>query len=200
MSATRLPHPARHLALAAAGLFAVALATGCTTTSIAPATAPAAIEPEPEARAQPVPDGWIPVARYGRYTLVELAPEAAQRDLLLQVIDVSMPATLPATVGDALRYVLLRSGYRLCANDAQASTLYQFPLPAAHLRLGPITLREALLTLAGPAWDLRIDDTARRVCFAQRVDDGSLSPFDSVPVPAEPAAAAIPLPWPEVSP
>lgn len=196
MSAIRLRHPARRLALAAAGLFAIALATGCTTTSVAPAT----IEPEPGARSQPVPDDWIPVARYGRYTLVELAPEAAQRDLLLQVIDVSMPATLPATVGDALRYVLLRSGYRLCANDAQAGALYQFPLPAAHLRLGPITLREALLTLVGPAWDLRIDDTARRVCFAQRVDDGSLSPFDSVPVPAEPAAAAIPLPWPEVSP
>jgi type IV pili sensor histidine kinase/response regulator len=180
----------------AAGLLAIALATGCTTTAIAPAT----IEPEPEARAQTMPEGWVPVARYGRYTLVELAPEAAQRDLLLQVIDVSMPATLPATVGDALRYVLLRSGYRLCERDAQAGALYQFPLPAAHLHLGPLTLREALLTLAGSAWDLKIDDTARRVCFARRVDDGDLSPFDPVPAPAEPAATAIPLSWPEVSP
>lgn len=33
----------------------------------------------------------IPVIRYGRYTLVELSPGSAQRDLLLQVIDVRMP-------------------------------------------------------------------------------------------------------------
>ncbi|MGB3749197.1 MAG: PilL N-terminal domain-containing protein [Rhodanobacter sp.] len=196
MPSLRLRHPARRLALVAAGLLVIVLATGCTTTAIAPAT----IEPEPEARTQTMPDGWVPVARYGRYTLVELAPEAAQHDLLLQVIDVSMPATLPATVGDALRYVLLRSGYRLCEHHAQARALYLFPLPAAHLHLGPLTLREALLTLAGPAWDLKIDDTARRVCFARRVDDGDLSPFDPVPAPAEPAATATPLSWPEVSP
>lgn len=196
MSAHRHRHSARRIALAAAGLLTIALAAGCATTSVAPAT----IEPEPEARAQLVPDGWVPVARYGRYTLVELAPEAAQRDLLRQVVDVSMPATLPATVGDALRYVLLRSGYRLCENDTQAGALYQLPLPAAHLRLGPLTLREALLTLAGPAWDLWIDDTARRVCFAQRVDGGSPMPLDPMSTPAEPTATAIPLPWPEVSP
>jgi type IV pili sensor histidine kinase/response regulator len=34
-----------------------------------------AIAPEPE-------PNLIPVARYGRYTLVEMVPEPAQRDLL----------------------------------------------------------------------------------------------------------------------
>jgi type IV pili sensor histidine kinase/response regulator len=109
----------------------------------------------------------IPVVRYGRYTLVELVPEAAQQDLLLQVIDVSMPATLPATVGEALRYVLLRSGYTLCEASSDAAVLHDLPLPAAHLRLGPLFLRDALLTLAGPAWELQVDDVARRVCFTQ---------------------------------
>ena len=125
--------------------------------------------PEPEGHTESLPSVWIPVVRYGRYTLVELVPDAAQHDLLLQAVDVSMPPTLPATVGDALRYVLLRSGYRLCENDVEADALYELPLPAAHLDLGPTTLREALRTLAGPAWDLRIDDAARRVCFAPRV-------------------------------
>ncbi|VWC41632.1 hypothetical protein BLA13014_06935 [Burkholderia aenigmatica] len=74
--------------LVGAGLLAAALASGCATTT-APLV-PDAIEgvssaPEPEA-----PE-FIPVVRYGRYTLVELAPTAAQRDLLLQTIDVSMP-------------------------------------------------------------------------------------------------------------
>jgi type IV pili sensor histidine kinase/response regulator len=40
-------------------------------------------------------------------------------------------------------------------------------LPAAHLRLGPLFLRDALLTLAGPAWELQVDDVTRRVCFTQ---------------------------------
>jgi len=125
---------------------------------------------ELEARAQSMPDGWIPVVRYGRYTLVELVPTAAQQDLLLQVIDTSMPAISSATVGDALRYTLLRSGYRLCENDAQADALYALPLPTAHASLGPLTLRDALLTLAGPAWDMRVDHGARQVCFAPQVN------------------------------
>jgi len=162
MLSIRRPYPAGNAALAA-GLIAAALTAGCATSSVAPPV----IEPEPETRAQPVPDGWIPIVRYGRYTLVELVPEAAQQDLLLQVIDVSMPATLPATVGDALRYVLLRSGYTLCEADPDAAALHHLPLPAAHLRLGPLFLRDALLTLAGPAWELHVDDVARRVCFAQ---------------------------------
>jgi len=155
-------HPTGHAALAA-GLIAAALTAGCATSSVAPPV----IEPEPEARAQPVPDGWIPIVRYGRYTLVELVPEAAQQDLLLQIIDVSMPATLPATVGEALRYVLLRSGYTLCEAGSDAAVFHDLPLPAAHLRLGPLLLRDALLTLAGPAWELHVDDVGRRVCFTQ---------------------------------
>ena len=38
----------------------------------------------------------IPVARYGRYTLVEMVPEPAQRDLLRQVIEISILPTLDA--------------------------------------------------------------------------------------------------------
>jgi conjugative transfer region protein (TIGR03748 family) len=71
------------------------------------------------------------VARYGRYTLVELVPEPAQRDLLRQVIEVSIPPTFDASVGDALRHVLLRTGYRLC-DATEAAALYALPLPAAH--------------------------------------------------------------------
>ena len=159
MATIRLQCPTRHHALAAGLITAALLTAGCTTSSVAP---------EPEARAQFVPDGWIPVVRYSRYTLVELTPEIAQHDLMLQVIDVSMPATLPATVGDALRYVLLRSGYTLCETEPETATLYGLPLPAAHLQLGPLFLRDALLTLTGSAWKLKVDDIARRVCFTQR--------------------------------
>lgn len=181
MPSIRLRHPARRLALATAGLLTIALAAGCATRSIAPAT----VEPEPEARTQTMPDGWVPVVRYGRYTLVELVPEPAQRDLLQQAVEVSIPPMLDASVGDAMRHVLLRSGYRLC-DAAEATTLYALPLPAAHLRLGPLMLRDALLTLAGPGWELSVDDETRQVCFSRHGAPTFLSanpPGTATPVP-----------------
>lgn len=134
---------------------------GCASSSLIPSPYP----PSPTVSAS-LTDKRIPVVRYGRSTLVELAPEPAQRDLLQQTVEVSIPPTLDANVGDAMRHVLLRSGYRLC-DAAEAATLYALPLPAAHLRLGPLMLRDALLTLAGPAWELSVDDVTRQVCFSQ---------------------------------
>lgn len=153
--------PTRVLA-GASLLAATVLITGCATTQ-----APVAPPPIEEAIHLPEPDTpeLVPVVRYGRYTLVELAPTAAQRDLLLQVVDVVLPEDARATVGDGLQHVLKRSGYQLCETAHAVIDLYSLPLPAAHLHLGPLTLRDALLTLAGPAWDLQVDDRARKVCF-----------------------------------
>ena len=172
--------PATHVSrrLVGAGLLAAALASGCATTT-APLV-PDAIEgvssaPEPEA-----PE-FIPVVRYGRYTLVELTPTAAQRDLLLQTIDVFMPEDARATVGDGLRHVLKRSGYQLCETPRAVTELYVLPLPAAHLHLGPMTLRDALLTLAGPAWELHADDRARQICFERPADSAAIETTSEPP-------------------
>lgn len=113
----------------------------------------------------PVPEQDLLVVRQGRYTLVEQGPELAQRNLMRQIVDVSIPAGADHTVGDALRYVLIRSGFSLCETQ-EAAQLYALPLPAAHLQLGPLPLRDALQTLAGPAWTLQVDSFARHVCFA----------------------------------
>lgn len=149
----------RHLTLMT-GLIAATLSAGCATSTVPRVP----VEPEVEASPPSVPNDWHPIARYGRYTLVELKPQAAQQNLLLQVVDVSMPSKPDATVGDGLRHVLQRSGYALC-DDIQVATLYEMPLPAAHLQLGPMFLHDALLTLAGPAWEMQVDDRERRVCF-----------------------------------
>jgi type IV pili sensor histidine kinase/response regulator len=158
--------PANHLyrPLVGVGLLATVLTSGCQTITapLGPfATAETVLAPEPQ-----TPE-FVPVVRYSRYTLVELAPRPPQLDLMQQVVEVAIPTTLDANVGDAMRHVLLRSGYRLC-DSAEASVLYGLPLPAAHLRLGPLVLRDALLTLAGPAWDLSVDDVAREVCFQRK--------------------------------
>ena len=114
---------------------------------------------------------------------MELVPTAAQRDLLLQVIDVAMPADARATVGDGLRHALQRSGYQLCENAHAVIELYSLPLPAAHLYLGPMTLRDALLTLAGPAWDVQVDDRARQICFVP-AGEPSADPETDTPLAA----------------
>ncbi|WP_431033346.1 PilL N-terminal domain-containing protein [Pseudomonas yamanorum] len=106
--------------------------------------------------------------RYGRYTLVSTAPTEEQRDLLTQIIDVSIPSSLNPSLQDALHYVLLRSGYSLCTSTSSVTVLFSRPLPAAHYRLGPIPLRNALQVLAGPAWRLTVNDVDRSVCFEQQ--------------------------------
>jgi len=177
--------PANHpfQRLAGVGLLAAVLASGCATTA-AP-LAPDAIE-ETSSAPKPGAPQFIPVMHHGRYTLVELAPMAAQRDLLLQTIDVSMPEDARATVGDGMRHVLKRSGYGLCQTAHAVIELYSLPLPAAHLHLGPMSLRDALLILAGPAWELRVDNRARQVCFERIGDSAGAEPAPEPPAGGQP--------------
>ena len=177
------------LAVLSAVMAEAILLSGCATSAAPPTSAlaedapalraalpvPATINPDPA-----VSSDLTPVVRYGRYTLIELVSEPAQRHLMRQVVEVVIPPSLDANVGDAMRHVLRRSGYRLC-DTADATALYALPLPAAHLHLGPLMLRDALLTLAGPAWDVSIDDGARQVCFKRHATP--------VPVSANPSAA-----------
>jgi len=113
--------------------------------------------------------------RYGRYTLVSTEPTTEQRDLLAQIIDVSIPSSLNPSVQDALQYVLQRSGYSLCPVTASVRVLFTRPLPAAHYRLGPISLRRALQVLAGPAWQLTTDEVIRSVCFEQQKTEAAVA-------------------------
>jgi conjugative transfer region protein (TIGR03748 family) len=136
-----------------------------------PAASPIAVAPEP---------GFVPVARYGRYTLVELVPEPAQRDLLQQAVEVTIPPMLDASVGDAMRHVLLRSGYRLC-DAAEAAALYALPLPAAHLRLGPADAARCLAGLAGPPGSCRSMTRPARSASAGTVLPPSFPPTRPAP-------------------
>lgn len=172
-------------------LAGMVLSTGCTTsTALSPPmdtpAVPLQVSDDPATPAPP-----MPVVRYGRYTLVELGASAPQRDLLQQVIDIALPDVANPTVGDALHYVLLRTGYQPCASDAEAAPLYALPLPAADLHLGPMTLRDALQTLAGPAWRLQVDETTRRVCFTPTAPH-SASPASDAGAAAEPMPYALP--------
>jgi type IV pili sensor histidine kinase/response regulator len=141
----------------------------CLTLLLSACQTPAPVEtPPPQAASALNTPESVPAVRYGRYTLVELVPTGIQRDLQQQIIEVSipvLPGTPTATVGDALRYVLRDSGYQLCQGSDAITLFDTLPLPAPHRKLGPLTLRDTLQTLTGPAWQLQVDDAARQVCF-----------------------------------
>lgn len=135
------------------------------------------------------PDGAVPeqepVVRYGRYTLVSTQPDAGQRDLMAQIIDVTIPSKMRPSVQDAMQYVMDRSGYALCPPTAgHVNILYTRPLPAAQYKLGPMTLRNSLQVLAGPAWQVKVDEVRREVCFVLR-------PGYQSPAPGGPASSPV---------
>ena len=120
----------------------------------------------------------------GRYSMKAAVAEPAQRDLLAVVIETDVPRAL-LTVGEAVQYVLRRSGYHFddTAADAATQGLLRLNLPSVHRHLGPITLRDALAVLAGPAYELHEDSVQRTLYFtvrdAYRVTSGS--PITSSP-------------------
>ncbi|MDC9615866.1 PilL N-terminal domain-containing protein [Xenorhabdus khoisanae] len=120
------------------------------------------------------------VVRYGRYLLISTDPTEAQRDPLSQLIDIHIPVSLKPTVADAMRYVLRQSGYTLCAPEKTNDILYRQPLPAVHTQLGPVRLRTALQIMAGPAWQLDVDEVQRVVCHHLRQGY-------QLPIPAKPS-------------
>ena len=106
----------------------------------------------------------IQVARYSTTTTT---PTPAQAELLSTTVTLRFPERI-RTVGEAVRYLLQRSGYRVADSERVSSetmALFALPLPAVHRSLGPITLREALQALAGPVFILVQDPVHRLITF-----------------------------------
>ncbi len=111
----------------------------------------------------------------GRYSLFSATPTEAQTELLATTVTVRFPKRIQ-TLGEAIRYLLQRSGYRLAAAGSIAPdtvALFTLPLPAVHRTLGPVTLKDALEMLAGPAFQLVQDPIHRLItferCAAERI-------------------------------
>ena len=109
----------------------------------------------------------------GRYSLLAATPTEAQAELLATTMTVRFPERIQS-VGEAVRYLLQRSGYRLATAESigpDTVALFALPLPAVHRSLGPMTLREALETLAGPAFHLMQDPVHRLIAFERCTAD-----------------------------
>jgi conjugative transfer region protein (TIGR03748 family) len=103
----------------------------------------------------------------GRYSSMRPVPTEAQVNLLSALVTVRFPETV-ATVGQGVDQLLGPSGYRLAPDrvaEPSRATLLGLPLPEPHRSLGPMPLRTALETLAGPAYRLVEDPVHRLVSF-----------------------------------
>ena len=107
--------------------------------------------------------------RLSRYVTVSNKPTAEQRDLLRVSIQIQFPAKVN-TVGEALNSLLSTQGLRLGTTESDdhrqlLARLLKQRLPAVHRNLGPMSLKDALETLAGPSWSLVYDPLNRLVSF-----------------------------------
>ena len=111
----------------------------------------------------------IAQTQLGRYVTVENIPSIEQKDVLRSIILIDFPAEIN-TVGLAVRDLLTEQGLHLGVVDAvehrrELANLLAQPLPDVHRTLGPISLKDALETLAGPSWYLVQDPLNRFISF-----------------------------------
>jgi len=120
----------------------------------------------------PTSDPLEQSVQIGRYTVVSATPTAAQDNILSVIVIINFPAPIQ-TVGDAIHHLLQPSGYSLARFDAQGPEVIQLlslPLPDVHRTLGPMTLQDALLTLASPAFRLSTDPVHRLIAYDLKPD------------------------------
>jgi len=103
----------------------------------------------------------------GRYQSVRMRPNKNQVDLLSAVVTRYFPEHVN-TVGAAVTLLLDGSGYRLLSETLAESNrihLFAMPLPEVQRQVGPLSLRQALELLGGPAHRLVIEPTYRLVSY-----------------------------------
>ena len=107
------------------------------------------------------------MTQFGRYLTAINKPTLAQTDLLSQTMQVRFPQNIQ-TIGDAMNYLLKFSGYSLVDKNKMSSDLKNTlskPLPTVDRDFGPMSLKDGLITLIGPAFSLVHDPLNRTINF-----------------------------------
>lgn len=107
------------------------------------------------------------VVQTGRYSHVRNLPLEDQFNPLKVVVSTTFPSQI-SSVGQAMNFLLLRSGYEMANTlvlSDEAVSLLRLPLPEVHRQIGPMTLDVALRSIAGDAFDLVVDPVHRKVAF-----------------------------------
>ena len=105
--------------------------------------------------------------RVGRYSSAAAVNTRQQENLLEVVVDTEIP-NQEKTVGQAINFLLLRSGYTLAVPEIQGKHIKQFlnkKLPQIHRKIGPVMLKDALMMLVGKAYWMKVDPVHRLIAF-----------------------------------
>lgn len=98
-----------------------------------------------------------------RYTLSKIEATEDQKAPLTTIVTLTFSKDV-GTIGDAITELLNGSGYKW-APKADDDSLNALPLPSVVRTFGPIRLNDALATIAGEAWQLRVDELHRVIWF-----------------------------------
>ena len=109
----------------------------------------------------------INTTQVGRYLVEKNGAQLSQVNPLQQIFSITFPSDI-YQVKQAVSYLLINSGYNLAPNAQQTSEanyLLNQKLPLSDRQMGPMTIEEALLALAGDKYQLLIDPEKRFVSF-----------------------------------
>ena len=102
--------------------------------------------------------------RTDNYTLVNIETKPEQLNPLLSITTISFSQNI-FTVGQAINELLRGSGYTWLSAQDENDALSELELPSVVRELGPIRLRDALITVAGVAWELEVNEVNRTLWF-----------------------------------
>ncbi len=128
-----------------------------------------------------------------RYSVASAQPEPIRSQPMAVVATVHFPRSTVATVGDALRHLLVRTGYALLAEEqleANARGLLSLPLPDSHRVLGPYRVDAMVQVLLGESWAMQVDHLQRQLNFAALGGQPGTAPATPAPTAALSAAVA----------
>ena len=119
-----------------------------------------------QASKQPIAASKV-TAQIDRYSVMVVGPTAGQLDLLAVTSAVIIPSDID-TIGDALRWLLRDSGYRLASEPVltiDAQKMLELPLPSVHRRFEPMALKSVVALIVGPAFHIVQDPVHRLIAF-----------------------------------
>ncbi len=114
----------------------------------------------------------------GRYLSIAAIPVPSQQQLLQQQIQIKFSQNV-FTVKQAIQGILQFSGYRLANTKAMgnaAKAMLNLPLPEVDRTLGPTSLEQGLMTLAGKPFYLLVDPVHRLIAYEIKPQYAALFP------------------------
>ena len=109
------------------------------------------------------------VVRTDNYTLASIETKEEQISPLLAVTTIKFGQSI-FTLGQAIDELLSGTGYTWLKITEENNGLAELQLPMVQRELGPIRVRDALITVAGVAWELEVNEVNRTLWFTPRLN------------------------------